>query len=354
MPKKINVLIDTSPLGNAHAHRGIGTYTKLLVEHLEKYRLVEVLRSQSKKKDDPKPNIVHYPYFDLFFSTLPLNHPAPKQVVTIHDVIPLNFPDHYPAGVKGGLRFVKQQLALKKIDAVITDSEASKTDIEKHLGIEADKIHVVYLAANPKLQAAAPKKVKAVKEKYSLPEKYVLYVGDINYNKNIPQLIKAVKYLPKDVHLVAVGKNFVPQEIEEWQWIEAQIAMSDVSSRIKFLSNVADTQELAALYTGAECYVQPSLYEGFGLPVIEAMQCKTPVVVTNNSSLTEIASPDTVLVETDAENIAKGVTQILEMTKVKRQEIIKNNFQWSQKFSWDKVAKDTAKVYRLIEENKKK
>lgn len=349
MPKKINVLIDTSPLGNAHAHRGIGTYTKLLVEHLEKYRLVEVLRSTQKKDHlQAKPDIVHYPYFDLFFSTLPLTHPAPKQVVTIHDVIPLNFPEYYQAGVKGGLRFMKQQLALKKIDAIITDSEASKKDIEKHLGIDAHKIHVVYLAANPELQAQPPKKVAEVKAKYNLPEQYILYVGDINYNKNIPQLIKALKFLPEEIKLVAVGKNFVEADIPEWQWIQTQMAMSDVESRVKFLTNVSQISELAALYSGAVCYVQPSLYEGFGLPVLEAMQCQTPVVSANNSSLAEIASPDTFLTGTEAESLAEGITQVLELTKAKRQEIIKNNYQWSQKFSWDKVAKDTAKVYRAI------
>src|SRR5690606_34821650 len=108
-------------------------------------------------------------------------------------------------GIKGKLRFEKQKLALKTASGVITDSESSKTDIIERLGIPAEKVHVVYLAANPNLVAQKDAVIGKILKRYQLPKEYLLYVGDINYNKNIPQLIKMVKFLPENLHLVCVG-----------------------------------------------------------------------------------------------------------------------------------------------------
>lgn len=349
MNEKIKVLLETSPLGNANAHRGIGTYTRLLTENLEKLTFLEVRRSTLPLPPDFKPNIVHYPYFDLFFSTLPLKHPA-KAVVTIHDVIPLKFPEHYDPGLKGSMRFIKQKLALSRVQAVITDSQASKVDIINHLGVSEEKVQVVYLAASPGLQAAAEVDLKRTRRKYQLPKHYLLYVGDINYNKNLPQLIKALRYLPREIKLVLVGRNFKPQNIPEWQWIETQIALSDVGKRIKFLSEVSgeDLADLAAIYSGAIAYVQPSLAEGFGLPVLEAMQCKTPVVCANTTSLIEVGGLESVFTGTTAEEIATGVKEVLSWSKTKRLERIRSAYQWSQTFSWAKTATETAKIYQQL------
>lgn len=349
MKEKINVLIDTSPLGNANAHRGIGTYTRFLAEELEKLPQISLQRSSLQVPSDFKPDVVHYPYFDLFFSTLPLKHPA-KAVVTIHDVIPLKFPEHYDPGLKGSIRFMKQKLALSQVQAIITDSQASKADIITHLGINEEKIHVIYLAANQALQASDDISIRRIKRKYMLPKNYLLYVGDINYNKNLPQLIKALRYLPKEIKLVLVGRNFKPQNIPEWQWLETQIALSDVANRIKFLPDIAsdDISDLAAIYTGSIAYIQPSLAEGFGLPVLEAMQCKTPVVCANNSSLIEVGGLESIFTGTQAEEIANGIKEVLNWSKTKRSEKIRSAYQWSQTFSWEKTAKETAKVYELI------
>lgn len=349
MSSKIKILIETSPLGNANAHRGIGTYTRLLTENLERIDKLEVKRSTLEVPADFKPDLVHYPYFDLFFSTLPINHPA-KAVVTIHDVIPLKFPDFYDPGLKGSMRFIKQKFALSKVHAVITDSQASKEDIVEHLGLEEEKIHVVYLAGGEDLQAADETAVNRVKRNYKLPKNYLLYVGDINYNKNIPQLIKAMKFLPREIKLVLVGRNFKPQEIPEWQWIETQMALSDVEKRIKFISDLGSdaTNDLAAIYSGAIAYIQPSLYEGFGLPVLEAMQCRTPVVCAHNSSLMEVGGQEVVFVKTGGEDIARGIKEVLEWSKTKRLEKTRSAYKWSQTFSWEKTAKQTAKVYQSV------
>jgi glycosyltransferase involved in cell wall biosynthesis len=349
MNEKINLLIETSPLGNANAHRGIGTYTRLLTENLEKISSLNVQRSTLEIPHDFKPDLVHYPYFDLFFSTLPISHPA-KSIVTIHDVIPLKFPDQYDPGLKGSMRFVKQKFALSKVDAVITDSQASKEDIVEHLGVSEEKIHVVYLASGPELQAAEETDINRVKRNYKLPKNYLLYVGDINYNKNIPQLIKAMKYLPKEIKLVLLGRNFKPQDIPEWQWIETQLALSDVEKKVKFIPDLGSdsSKDLSAIYSGALAYIQPSLYEGFGLPVVEAMQCRTPVICTHNSSLMEVGGQEATFVKTDGEDIARGIKEVLEWSKTKRLEKIRSAYKWSQTFSWNKTAKDTYKVYKSL------
>lgn len=345
----MNILFDTSTLDGGHAIRGIGTYTRFLIEHLEKNSDIEIQRSGVDQAEKFITDIIHYPFYDFFFSTLPIIKTKPT-VVTIHDVIPLKFPQYYKAGFKGRARFLKQKAALRNVKAIITDSEASKADIVKHLSVPKRKIHVVYLAANPELKKASDADIHRVKRQYKLPKNYILYVGDINYNKNIPQLIKAVRYLPKSIKLVAVGKNFQKQDIPEWQWIETQLALSDVADRVQFIPSIksTDTSDLAAVYTGALCYIQPSLYEGFGLPVLEAMQCMTPVVSTNTSSLPEVGGNHVIYTEPDAESILAGVEQVLEWSIAKRSEITKEAYRWSQTFNWDKTAQETIAVYKKV------
>lgn len=346
----IKVLIDTSPLTTKSAIRGIGVYTRLLTKNLKKLDQLEVRQStQLEQASDFKPDLIHYPYFDLFFDTLPLIK-TQKTVVTIHDVIPLLFLDQYKPGVRGMMKLKKQKMALRNVDAVVTDSHASKKDISQHLPVASDKIHVTYLAGNPAIEQVGPRAVGEVKKQYQLPDDYVLYVGDINYNKNIPQLIKSLKYLPEKLHLVLLGKSFKAQDIPEWQWIETQIAMSDVRDRVIFLPEITGDadQELSAIYTGARAYIQPSLYEGFGLPVLEAMQAKTPVVVARNSSLIEVGGNYAQFAKPEAEALASAVNHFLEMETEKRQNWVDEAYKWSQSFSWQKNAEETVKVYQQV------
>jgi glycosyltransferase involved in cell wall biosynthesis len=340
--EKMKVLLDTSPLDSGHARRGIGTYTRMLAEHLVGTSRVELV-------SEGKADVIHYPYFDLFYATLPLSLSTPV-VVTIHDVIPLLFPEHFPVGIKGKLSFLKQKLALKAVSAVITVSESSKRDISKYLDVPEKKIYVVYSAANQRLTGQVSSLVKKVIKKYNLPKKYILYVGDINYNKNLPQLIKSLKFLPEDVNLVCVGQNFTPQDIPEWRQIEAQMAMSAVEDRVHFVTTLKSelVEDLAAVYSGAVAYIQPSLAEGFGLPVLEAMQCRTPVVCADNTSLPEVAGEHAVMVKTEAESIAEGVAQVLSWSQSKREKVIRQAYKWSQTFSWERTAVQTIEVYQNI------
>lgn len=345
----MHVLFDTSPLNTGHSHRGIGLYTKLLSEQLKLLSTISVsfTLSEAKHKKE-KIDLVHYPFFDLFFHTLPLLKPAPKSVVTIHDVIPLEFPKEYPVGKRGKMALYAQKMALRGVNLVLTDSLSSLQSINSKLRMPEKKIKAVYLAGNPALQAQSPEVVQEVKQKYSLPGNYLLYVGDINYNKNIPQLIKALKFLDESIHLVLFGKNFHPHDIPEWQWIETQMALSNVAARVHFLTSTDTDRELAALYSGALAYVQPSIAEGFGLPVLEALQCKTVVVSSNTTSLPEVGGNHVVYADPTAESLARAVEQVAMFSPAERQLKIVDGFKWSQTFSWQKTAQETVAAYQSL------
>ncbi|PIY80102.1 MAG: hypothetical protein COY80_04730 [Candidatus Pacebacteria bacterium CG_4_10_14_0_8_um_filter_42_14] len=348
MSEPLKIAIDTSPLLGGHARRGIGTYTRELLKALTTRADLTITRITRRRKiEKGEFDLIHYPFFDLFFHTLHQRR-GQKTVITIHDVIPLEFPEQYPAGVKGSLRFIQQKRALKKVSWVLTDSEYSKAQIVKFLSFPAEKISAILLAANPEIVRQSREQMALVREKFHLPEKYILYVGDINYNKNVPQLIKSLKFLPDDISLVCVGKNFSPQPIPEWEAIERQVALSDVSERMHFCPDVEPeaVAELAAIYSGAKLYVQPSLSEGFGLPILEALQCRTPVVSTNRGSLPEVSGEAAIYAEPEAESLAEAIKQVLDWSRSERAERVEKGFQWSQKFTWEKAAEQTTTAYK--------
>jgi len=338
---KISILMADSHLHAGNQFRGVGVYTKLLSQALSEHpdvTLVDELNSAQ---------IIHYPHFELYSASLPIRKKKPA-VITIHDVIPLVFPEAYKPGFKGTLKFIHQRLALGNVRAILTDSETSAADIARYLHVKPHRIFVVPLAAAADLQTPSGRSLASVKRKYHLPSNYILYVGDINYNKNLPQLIKSLKYLPWQVKLVMVGKNMRDQKISEWQDIQTQIALSDVAKRVMFIPDVPANQpiELAAIYANAICYVQPSLYEGFGLPVLEALQVGTPVVSSHTSSLPEIVGDAGILVEPTAEGLGSAVKQVLEFSGRERQAVIARGKARSRRFSWHRVAEQTMAVYR--------
>ncbi|KKT98062.1 MAG: Glycosyltransferase [Microgenomates group bacterium GW2011_GWB1_45_17] len=138
----------------------------------------------------------------------------------------------------------------------------------------------MHLAGNPLLHATPKTDVDAVLKKYNIPEKYLLYVGDINYNKNLPALLRAFSTLSQNLHLVMVGRSLNNIEIPEGRWIHDTIQEKGIAQRVHLLTDIPKhpATELAALFTGASAYVQPSLYEGFGLSVLDAMQCGALVI----------------------------------------------------------------------------
>lgn len=251
--------------------------------------------------------------------------------MTVHDLIPVVYPDHFPRGLRGEIKWQIQKNVLKHTAKnIITDSHASKLDIERLLGFPADQVFVVQLAPRAVFK---PVTSSEIRKKYTLNNKYVLYVGDINWNKNIPALLDSVH----NVELVCVGKAFADYPARK--------------KNVTFLGFVPD-EDLAELYSMAEALVYPSFAEGFGFPVLEAMACGCPVVTSTVSSLVEIAGPAIMVNPYKTEDIQRGTDRILALSKEKRQELIQKGFEWVKKFTWKNVARQTIFVYENVLDRK--
>lgn len=349
----MKVAIDVTPLKAKHRFRGIGIYTRNLVESLQSIKLpnfsIQTIESGRNSKDC---DLIHYPFFDFFFLTLPFKKTKPT-VVTIHDCTPLVFPKNYPPGFRGKLKFLIQKFSLGGVRRVITDSENSKKDIVKFLNIPEEKIDVIYLAAGNKVKRIENKDfLMKLSNKFNLPKKFVLYVGDVNFNKNVPGLVKACQLA--EIPLVIVGKQAVETEFdrsnrENWPLIELCKLCKKKKDVLRL--GFVEEEELAGLYSLAYVYCQPSFYEGFGMQILEAMTCGCPVVTSNVSSLPEIANQAAVLVNPhNIREIALGIKKVIE-DKEFRDKMIMAGFKQASKFSWEKTARHTLKVYeKALEE----
>lgn len=325
----MHIAIHTGPLSNAHAKRGIGIYTKELIEALVKHKSAHRYSFFTRISEIPKDvDGVHYPFFDPFFLTLPWATPKPT-VVTCHDLIPIVYPDHFPRGIRGEIKWQIQKRALAHIAlSIITDSQASKNDIEQILQYPKERIFSIPLAPRKVFQPIKDKKILSkLRETYKLNNKFILYVGDINWNKNIPGLLDSVHNL----ELICVGKAFVDYPTE-------------MPKNARTLGFVSD-EDLAGLYSMAQALVCPSFAEGFGFPVLEAMACGCPVVTSNISSLMEIAGPAITVDPYKPEDIRKGIDMILSLSSGARHDMITKGFDWEKRFTWEKVAQDTVAVY---------
>jgi len=341
----MKVAIDVSVI-RRHQSRGIGVYTQNLVEALRLIKQADFSIRLIKQGSIPQDiDLVHYPYFDLFFLTLPIFKKKPV-IVTIHDVIPLVFPDKFPKGIRGWVKFQIQKFSLKSVAAVITDSQNSKKDIVKYFKFPPEKIYVVPLAPDIKFRPIKSALIRSrIKVKYRLPERFILYVGDVNWNKNVEGLIKACAKL--QTFLVLVGKAFMNKRLKETQKILRLIKELDLNNRIKILGYIPK-KDLVAVYNLAAVYVQPSFYEGFGLPVLEAMACGTPVVCSKTASLPEVADKAALFINPyNINSIAGGIKRVLKNSKLKNQ-LIKKGFNQVKKFSWQKTAQETIKVYHEV------
>ncbi|MEK7502700.1 MAG: glycosyltransferase family 1 protein [Patescibacteria group bacterium] len=364
----MKIAIDTSPIEGKsslqHRVRGTGFYTKNLIESLQKYDSKNAytffnrgetlpaarLPAGQGRQELPKDiGIVHYPYFEPFFLTLPVFNENPF-VVTVHDLTPFVFPQNFPIGIKGKLKWQIQKLALKKAKRIVTDSISSKNDIIKYAGIPENKIDVVYLAAGDKFRKLKIENLKLkIARKYDLPEKFALYVGDVTWNKNLPRLVEAS--IKADVPLVMTGKTLLSTDFDKDNpWNQDLVKVQKLSEgnkniiRIGFVSD----QDLVVLYNIAAVFVMPSIYEGFGLPVLEAMSCGCPVVTSREGSLTEVAGDAAFYVDAyDVDSISDGIRKVFSDTRL-RKELSEKGIVQAQKFSWKKTARNTIDTYKYI------
>ena len=356
----MKIAINTQPLKSGHKARGIGFYTSNLVENLKKdpqMKILEFINLSEIKEAD----IIHYPWFDFFFHTLPLRKKF-KTVVTIHDVIPLIFPKAYPVGMRGKYNFLLQKLALRGCNHIITDSKVSKNDISKILKINEDKITVVHLAANEKFQVQNDTNLIRTKRKYNLPDRFLLYVGDANWVKNLPFLMKSFHEISKmeqfiDVKLVLVGGVFLKRveninhpELEDLKYFNRLIQELNLEEKIKRVGDL-DIDELVSFYNLATIYIQPSRYEGFCLPLIEAFSCGTPVISSNAGSLPEIGRDAAIYFDPAKEDQLISLAIEVLQNKSLQQKLSKLGLMRAEKFSWSKVVQETKQVYLKVVKN---
>lgn len=351
----MKIAINNLPLKTAHKARGIGYYTNQLLEVLKQDSSIEVCEF-TNLSEIPNTEVVHYPWFDLFLHTLPIKKRFPT-VVTIHDVIPLLFPEHYPVGLRGRINFLMQKLALKNCKCIITDSKASKKDIIRHLRIEDRKCMVVPLAADQKFRIIKDDaKLLYIKRKYKLPDRFLLYVGDANWVKNLPFLIEGFRQLIQyphleDVKLVLVGGVFLKNvenidhpELAGLKLVNRLIRQYGLEASIIKPGQIED-EELVALYNLATIYVQPSFYEGFGLPILQAFASGSPVVSSDRGSLTEVGGQAAVYFDPTNIKHFTSVAQELLQDKSLRSKLSQLGLKQAAKFSWKRVAEETKLVY---------
>lgn len=343
----MKVAIDISPTIVNHKVRGIGSYTYNLQQELESANSPVDFEFFKDPSSPPKADIVHYPYFDLFFHTLPIKRKATR-VVTIHDVIPLVFPKYFEVGPKGYINFFLQKLALRNVDAVICDSKTSKADITNKLNYPDKKIFVVYLAAAKQFKKVNNSKIlEKVSHKYNLPKKFALYVGDVNWNKNIHNLLEAVKI--SKISLVMVGQASKDESSPQGREITSSIKKLKIESYV-LRTGFVSQDELIAIYNLTSVAVLPSYYEGFGLPLVESMACGTPVVCSNNSSLAEIGPPYVTFCDPDSPaDIAKKIDDVVNLPTKDKDELSKKLVSHASKFTWQKVAGQTIEVYKKLQ-----
>lgn len=353
----MKIAINVTPLKTAHKDRGIGNYTLNLINSLKGDSNVEI-KEFTNLSDLSEIDIVHYPWFDFYFQSLPFKKIAPT-VVTIHDTIPLRFKDKYPVGIKGKINFHLQKISLKKCKAIITDSNISKRDIINFLKIDAEKIKVIPLAADNYFKILPQSKLIQIKRKYNLQERFILYVGDVNWVKNLPLLIKSFKEVTdnsnfQDLKLVLVGGSFIKKvdhidhpELKSLKEVNNLILDYNLENKVIRMGKV-DKEELVCLYNLASLYVQPSLFEGFGLPVLEAMTCGAPVVCSNAGSLPEVGGE--AVVYFDPNNLSQLSAILLDIlgNKSLQDKLSQLGLKQAEKFSWEEVAKKTLKVYSNV------
>ena len=342
----IQVFIDTSPLATGHAVRGVGFYTRELVKALKKDKRVKLVQSA----DDA--DLIHYPFFDLFFLTLPPKKGKPV-VVTIHDVIPLLYPKQYKPGLRGKAKFLIQKRRLQQADAIITDSETSRKDIVRLLNIPQEKVFVAHLAPAEHFKKMGNGKWQVeTKNQYGLPERFVLYVGDVNYNKNVQGLIHAFSLLThkspitNHLSLVLVGKGF-EEQTPEVSGIFKLIKDLNLETSVKVLGFVPD-EDLIKIYNLASVVCQPSFYEGFGFPVLEAQACGIPVVASKTQCLVEMSEGAAVFVKP---NDYKEMSQAIKKTNSDnflRRKLVTAGTRNIQRYSWKKTVEETIKVYEKV------
>lgn len=262
-----------------------------------------------------------------------------KKVVTIHDLIFLRYPNLYPY-LDRKIYSKKFRHACEIADVIIAISEETKRDIEKHYFIPEDKIKVIYQSCDESYyKESSADQVYNVESKHSLPEKYLLYVGTIEERKNLLTIVKALKQV-KEIPLVVVGKKK-----KYFNKVMEYITKNHLQNRVIFLDNV-ENSDLPIIYSNAELFIFPSLFEGFGIPIIEALTRKTPVITTKGGCFLEAGGPDSIYIDPTNENeLATNINFLLNSESTRKQ-IGEKGVQYAKRFHPKNISAELMALYQ--------
>ena len=323
-------------------------YTRELINALKKNNSVSIHEFSSFRDISKEVDLVHFTNFDPFFITLPL---FIKKTICSDGARPYaaRVSGAFPKRHAGELKWQIQKWNLSRARRIITDSISSKNDVVNILRRPADTIDVVPLAPSSAFtKSISTDVVKRVAKKYALPKRFAVYVGDINWNKNILGLLNAWQILitkgmmRSGEKLFLVGQAFLGDSMEA-KTIDTYIKKFHLESSVERVDRVSD-DDLPAFLSQASMCVLPSYYEGFGLPVLEAMSAGTVVIATHGGSLKEIAGPSLICDPNDRESIVQKIEEAFSFPQSKREELIREGHAWAKKFSWDRAACETIAV----------
>jgi glycosyltransferase involved in cell wall biosynthesis len=316
--KNFHIIEDRSPKYSLSEHFSIP-------RHLKKYDV----------------DLYHSPHY-----VTPLVKTKPT-VVTIHDLIHLLFPQYLPRPYRLALFYARFMVAnsIRHADKIITDSEWSKKDIQKYFKVSENKIRVIYLGIDTRFHQVDSTSCRyQLQAKYKIDRDYLLYVGSFRKHKNMVNLVKAFKIVDKKYcpYLVLVGDS-----LEKNEELRPLIDELGLTERIIIAEQIG-VEELNNLYNGAELFVFPSLYEGFGLPPLEAMKCSTPVVASHASCIPEILGEAACYFDPhNVNDMAQKIENVLRDESYKH-ELIEKGKKRATEFSWSKTAEETLRIYREV------
>jgi len=354
---------------------GIGTYVRNLLRYLsrldktteyvlfcraedcttieefgENFRAVpELARQYSIKEQLRIPLDLRREGIDLFHAphyVLPALIPC-KAVVTIHDCIHLRFPQYLPNRLGYAYARASMWIATHRSNRVLTVSEASKRDILKYFHVPERKIDVIYNGIDERFgEIPSPDEVLRVRERYQLNNPFVLYAGNIKPHKNLERLIEAFHLLRRNGH-DTVKLLIIGDEISKYATLRRAVHRYKLHKHVRFFGFVPD-KTLAVLYRLAGVFVFPSLYEGFGLPPLEAMASGTPVITSNVSSLPEVVGDAALLIDPyEPAAIAQAMARVLTEPSL-REDLRRRGLLRVKEFSWDRSVRRVHEIYQEV------
>ena len=263
-----------------------------------------------------------------------------KTVVTIHDLIFMRYPNLY-SFFDRKIQYFKFKYAVNKADLVIAISEQTKKDIVTYLNINPEKIKLIYQGCAQEFKEEIPSEfTELTRKKYNLNSNFVLNVGTIEKRKNVLSVIKAIKDI--DTQLVIIGKK-----TSYFNEISNYISENNLQNKVVFLENV-ELKELASIYRMATIFIYPSVFEGFGIPIIEALYSKTPVITSKGGCFLEAGGDNSIYINAlNSEEIRVQIVELLANTK-KRDFLKQKGYEFAQKFNDDKIAKNWIDTYNEL------